>query len=186
MTRSRESSIMTHSIITTPNFVTSDWHIGHENVIAYDRRPFRSIDHMRQMLIHNFNSVVSEDSHTLVLGDTFFKATREEATDIMAAMNGTKALIRGNHDRRSRKWYLDVGFASVLDYYEYYDVCVGKIALVHNPLNAIAARYVIHGHKHSTQPDTSVGGIRRVDVSVTAWDYRPAPFVKVIDLLRGV
>jgi calcineurin-like phosphoesterase family protein len=177
---------LTHSIITTPDFVTSDWHIGHENVIAYDRRPFRSIDHMCQMLVHNFNSVASESSHTIVLGDTFFKATREEATDIMAAMNGTKTLIRGNHDRRTRKWYLDIGFESVLDSAEYYDVCLGKITLIHNPLHARDARYVIHGHKHSTQPDTSVGGIRRVDAGATAWNYRPAPFAKVIDLLRGV
>ena len=177
---------MTHSIITTPNFVTSDWHIGHENIIAYDRRPFRSIDHMRQMLVHNFNSVVSEDSHTLVLGDTFFRATREEATDIMMSLNGTFTLIRGNHDRRTRKWYLDIGFESVLDSAEYHDVYLGKITLIHSPLHAIDARYVIHGHKHSTEPYTSVGGIRRVDVGVPAWDYRPAPFSKVIDLLRVV
>jgi calcineurin-like phosphoesterase family protein len=104
----------------------------------------------------------------------------------MAAMNGAKTLIRGNHDRRTRKWYLDVGFESVLDSAEYYDVCLGKITLIHNPLHANGARYVIHGHKHSTEPDTSVGGIRRVDVGVPAWNYRPAPFAKVIDLLRGV
>lgn len=179
---------MTHATIPTPDFLTSDWHLGHSNILKYDRRPFRGVDEMAVTLIGNYNSVVGPSSHVVFLGDVFFRETKEGAKYMMSILFGRKTLILGNHDRHSKSWYRDVGFETVLDSATIADFICGSITLIHNPLHAVGARqsnYVIHGHKHSTEPMSEVGTVRRVDVSVTCWDYYPAPATKVIDLLRA-
>ena len=42
-------------------FYTSDLHFGHENVIRFDNRPFRSVSEMDYTLIHLWNSRVQPD-----------------------------------------------------------------------------------------------------------------------------
>ena len=37
------------------NFYIADMHLGHENVIPYDNRPFRSVNEMNRALIDNWN-----------------------------------------------------------------------------------------------------------------------------------
>lgn len=41
-------------------FYISDWHFGHKGVLAFDNRPFKSIEEMNNELIRRWNSVVSD------------------------------------------------------------------------------------------------------------------------------
>ena len=50
----------------TPPFVTSDLHLGHENIIKYCRRPFSSAAEMDGVLINNWNRVVKETEEVTV------------------------------------------------------------------------------------------------------------------------
>lgn len=180
---------MTHATIPCPDFFTSDLHIGHDNILKYDRRPFRDVDEMLFELVANYRSMVSPDHHAMFLGDVFFRATKSEAAYIMSFLPGRKSLILGNHDRHSKSWYRDVGFETVLDSATIHNEELGDVTLIHNPLLAVGERksnYVIHGHKHSTEPLSTVCGVTRVDCGVTAWNYYPAPATKVIDLLRVI
>lgn len=79
-------------------FFTADLHIGHENAIRFDNRPFSSVEEMDRELIRRWNSRVRADDTVYVLGDMIWKARREEASDIVRALNGRIILIRGNHD----------------------------------------------------------------------------------------
>lgn len=179
---------MTHAIIPTPDFFTSDWHLGHSNILKYDRRPFRDVDRMLSALLDNYNSVVDLDATVVFLGDMFFRMDKLNALWVTSYLHGRKTLILGNHDRHSKSWYRDVGFESVLDSATIEDFIWGGITLIHNPLHATGERksnYVIHGHKHSLEPVSNVGSVRRVDCGVTCWGYYPAPATKVIDLLRA-
>ena len=80
-------------------FFTSDWHIGHENCLKFDNRPFRDLAHMHSELIKNFNKQVPKDGLTYFLGDIFLGSS-EEAKTVLSQLNGTKILIVGNHDKK--------------------------------------------------------------------------------------
>jgi len=178
---------MTTARIPPPIFLTADWHVGHANVIAYDRRPFRDVGEMLDALVRNYREVVTVSDSVLFLGDMFFKASKSEALSIMSSLPGQKSLILGNHDRHSKTWYRDVGFDVVLDYAIATDARIGDVLFVHDPLHAVRCREpyqaVVHGHKHSVGPQMRGAGSGLVEVSVTAWDYRPAMFDDVVDLL---
>lgn len=50
-------------------FFTSDTHFGHANIINLCNRPFKDVNHMNDMLVENWNSVVSDDDTVFHLGD---------------------------------------------------------------------------------------------------------------------
>lgn len=51
------------------NFYISDCHFGHKNIVAYDHRPFFSVDEMDAEMIRNWQSVVSDNDTVYILGD---------------------------------------------------------------------------------------------------------------------
>lgn len=79
------------------NFYISDLHIGHNNALTLDNRPFVNLEEMKMTIVNNWNSVVSNADHVYILGDMFWK--NDEAPDILKQLNGNKHLILGNHDR---------------------------------------------------------------------------------------
>lgn len=78
-------------------FFTSDLHLSHKNIIKYCNRPFSSVEEMNEAIINNWNKVVPEDGITFVLGDCVFGG-REKWKEFFSRLNGSKYLIRGNHD----------------------------------------------------------------------------------------
>lgn len=81
----------------TKVFFTSDTHFGHSNIIKYCQRPFNSAEHMDEVLISNWNEVVSPQDIVFHLGDFCFGSDKEWIK-ILQRLNGTKYLILGNHD----------------------------------------------------------------------------------------
>ena len=61
---------------------TSDLHLGHENIIEHQGRPFRDAEHMAQALIANINSVVLQRDTLYILGDFTMKVNGKEAAKI--------------------------------------------------------------------------------------------------------
>lgn len=76
---------------------TSDLHFGHKNIIKYSNRPFQDIDHMNEVLIKNFNSLVSPDDTVIFVGDVCM-GVREKTLPLVGRLNGAKFLVTGNHD----------------------------------------------------------------------------------------
>lgn len=93
-------------------FFTSDWHLGHENSIVFDHRPFKDLADMHRNIIVNFNKQVPKDGLTYFLGDIVIGST-EQAKEIIDQLNGTKVIVMGNHDKGVQSLY-NCGFDVVL------------------------------------------------------------------------
>lgn len=83
-------------------FLTSDTHFGHVGVTKFlapngvDKlRPWDTIEEMDEALIENWNKVVRPQDKVYHLGDVVIN---RRALPTLARLNGTKILIKGNHD----------------------------------------------------------------------------------------
>ncbi|MBQ9762376.1 MAG: metallophosphoesterase [Oscillospiraceae bacterium] len=94
-------------------YFIADTHFGDERIRKYENRPFPTTDLMDQVLIHNWNARVAPEDTVYILGD--FGADGDE-TQVLAQLNGTKFLIKGNHDTKSNAAYRNAGFQEVYDH----------------------------------------------------------------------
>lgn len=78
---------------------TGDLHFGHKSIIAFDGRPFKSVEEMDIELTRRWNAKVTKDDLVYILGDMIWKARNDDAPNIIKSLNGQKVLIKGNHDK---------------------------------------------------------------------------------------
>ena len=90
----------------------ADPHFDDENIIKYENRPFENASEMNASLITLWNETVDYDDEVYILGD--FGAEGHEA-EMLAQLNGTIYLVKGNHDTKSNDYYRKAGFAEVYD-----------------------------------------------------------------------
>lgn len=79
------------------NYFIADTHFNHENIIKYCNRPFKDSKEMNEYIVNKWNSIVRKDDIVYHLGDVGFGST-DELKELVGRLNGTKILIRGNHD----------------------------------------------------------------------------------------
>jgi calcineurin-like phosphoesterase family protein len=190
-----------------PTFFTSDWHIGHQNVLQFDQRPFNDLDHMHESLIRNFNVQVPAHGVTYFLGDMGLGSSGK-LKEVIGRLNGTKVLILGNHDKGSNAMY-GAGFDVVLNTASMM-IAQQKVTLSHCPLrgafrestigmhNAVLfenwhgenrhhnfslgheGQFHLHGHIHSGPANKKARTLgRQMDVGVPANNYRPVGISQV-------
>lgn len=83
-------------------FITSDLHFGHKNIIKYENRPYKDITEMDCDLIKQWNKQVNEEDVVYILGDfSFYDGVG--TNNILKMLNGKKILITGNHDAKFLK-----------------------------------------------------------------------------------
>ena len=129
----------------------ADMHFGHENIIAYDNRPFMTAAEMDEEMITRWNSAVGPDDLTWILGD-FCTDGPERWEEILHRLNGRKALILGNHDDRETVRQVKNCFEDITDYCEITD---GEhhVVLCHYPVLAFRDHYFgwvhLYGHVHT-------------------------------------
>ncbi len=132
-------------------FYIADWHYGHGNVIAFDNRPFKTLDEMNKALVECWNSVVSAGDIVYVLGDMFW-CNADKSMPILDELNGQKFLIKGNHDRCNDNRFLKK-FVKVTEYLEVEDGDK-RVVLCHYPIpcfkNHFYGWYHLYGHVHNS------------------------------------
>lgn len=129
----------------------ADWHYGHANCIAFDNRPFKSVEHMNAELVRRWNAAVNPCDTVYVLGDMFW-VNMTIAIEVLDQLNGTIILIKGNHDRCHDSRMLKK-FAKVVDYLEVEDG-EDKIVLCHYPIPCYKNHFYgwlhFYGHVHTS------------------------------------
>lgn len=133
------------------NYVISDTHFGHANILKFERTEFTTIDEHDEYIIKKWNERIHKTDTVYHLGDVGIK-NKEYLINIISRLNGKKILILGNHDRNaaSIKFYLEVGFDEVYNKPIYYN---SKIILSHEPIQeAYNNPFIlnIHGHLHNS------------------------------------
>ena len=188
-------------------FYTSDWHIGHENVIKFDERPFKDINHMHRVLINNYNATVPQDGICYFLGDAGLSKS-DTVSKVINQLHGTKVLILGNHDRNVYSMYSQ-GFDVVLNAAVFY-IGDKRISMSHCPLPGIFREEVegmkgakegenwhgehknqmfmsqdltvdfhLHGHIHSDGKVKLRQTDKQYDVGVRANGYKPVSISQI-------
>ena len=116
------------------------------------------------------------------LGDFAMGASPAECQAFFGRLNGTKHLVRGNHDKPR---VLDLPWASQHDLVQT-TVDGTRLVLCHYAMRSWpgAWRGALHlfGHTHGTLPPTR----QSCDVGVDAWAYRPVTLGEIRERLAGV
>ena len=136
------------------NYYISDLHFGHNNIISFDGRPFEDVDEMEEVLVNNWNSVVTNEDHVYHLGDFCWGKT-DEWIRILKRLNGNIHIIKGNHDLKGYSSQLKKLLAEVTDYKEIEDNG-RKLILCHYPILFYKGDYLdnvfmLCGHLHLTK-----------------------------------
>ena len=165
------------------DYVYSDPHFHHENIIEYCNRPFSSVEEMDKMLLHRWNNMVSEDETVLFLGDLAM-APQDKALRTLHELNGEILFIRGNHD--------DILFDTQSDIMVYNSITFEHrgltIPCTHYPEEPPDdhTEYVFHGHTHNNDLDTYPffnPHNRTFNFSAELLGYTPLPYEYVAEIL---
>lgn len=150
-------------------FVISDTHFGHENICKFTDlngnklRPFENATEMDEVMIEKWNSRVRPNDKVYHLGDV----TLNRKLAIMLRLNGTKVLIKGNHDQAKlseyAKYFKDVRSVHLLDkYFMLSHVPIHETSLIEGYVN-------MHGHTH----ERCLASAKYLNVCVECTGYEP-------------
>lgn len=135
-------------------YFIGDTHFGHKNILAYDNRPFSSIEHHDGEIIRRWNNKVTDmNADVYMLGDVSWYGV-EKTVEILNQLNGKKHLIVGNHDHAllKSKAFRDC-FVEIVDYKELYLDKKTAIVLSHYPIptyrNCYHGWYHFYAHVHN-------------------------------------
>ena len=178
---------------------TGDLHFGHENVLAFDNRPFATVDEMDAELIRRWNNKVGKGDLVYVLGDLIWKSRNNDAPALIKSLNGLIILIKGNHDRFLHNSKAKSALAGIKDYD---DICVTledgtqrRVILSHYFIPMyIGHRYnAIHLHAHShfsDEADFEIDFAEQLNrmgckneiynVGCMYWNYEPVTLDEII------
>lgn len=162
-------------------FIISDTHFNHfkmkdgvmiDNTIArYTGRP----DDWQERIITNWNNVVGVDDLVLHLGDLTF-GNIDRAYEVVHQLKGNKFLLKGNHDKRSVKWFDRIGFTLIKKSFivncPEMDI---HFLFSHRPqFNVPPGTVNVHGHWHEKAHFIKEsGGVTYINASVEKMKYTP-------------
>ena len=81
-------------------YYISDLHLGHQNVIRMDDRPFETVGQMDETLIRLWNERVTDEDDVYIIGDFTYR-NGYSADWYLRRLKGRKHLIIGNHDHHT-------------------------------------------------------------------------------------
>lgn len=136
-------------------WLTTDTHFNHSKLIE---KGFRPPDFQAQ-IIKKWNWLIAPTDHVIHLGDVIV-GNDHELGRINVMLNGTKSLVRGNHDKRTKTFYRQNGFCEIVD-----AMVIGHVLLTHEPYQdelPSGCTLNIHGHLHDDNH-------RRHDYEIKPW-----------------
>jgi calcineurin-like phosphoesterase family protein len=158
------------------DWIISDTHFFHAGIISLCDRPFRTaagepdVRTMNEAMQANWNAVVRPKDRVFHLGDFAHRAGDEkDLRKLFDSLNGTKVLIRGNHDGKA---------TLALPWSEQHEMLTTtvdstKVVLCHYGMRDWPGRrrgaLQLYGHSHGRLP----GNNQSMDVGVDVMGWSP-------------
>lgn len=125
------------------DWLITDTHFYHEKMITeWGIRP----EDYNEKIIDSMRRLIAPQDFLIHLGDVIFYQY-PRLKELLDSVPCRKVLAMGNHDRKSRNWYMKNGFDLAVDSF-----VMGDIIFSHKPMRALPSgcRINIHGHFHNT------------------------------------
>lgn len=167
---------------------TSDMHFGHENIIKYCNRPFKSLDDMNTKLINNWNERVKPEDIVYHVGDFCFHSGREggkvKAKVWESKLNGSIYHVYGNHDSNNGVKSILLSGILVID--------KQLVFVTHKPPKSRldipdGCKYVLCGHVHEKWDynyTIEQNPLLMINVGTDANKFRPIGLDEIINKVR--
>lgn len=178
--------------MTNQIYFSSDLHFNHSRDFVYEPRGFSSIEEMNEVIIQNFNKIVTPKDDLYLLGDIMLGGPRglESGINLFKRLPGKIHLIFGNHDTTRRcNAMMDVdnvieicGYAAMLKYHKYHFYLSHYPTVTTNfdddkPLKQKVLS--LSGHTHSKEKFNAMTG--SYNVAVDAHNCYPVSIEKIIE-----
>lgn len=135
-------------------YYIADLHLGHQNILSYDNRPFKNIEEHDKIIIDNWKKTVSDEDDIYILGDISWYDVKT-TINIIQGLPGKKHLIIGNHDKKllKNKNFREL-FVETTDYKELSFGNNSGVVLCHYPIPCFNKHfygwYHLYGHVHNS------------------------------------
>jgi calcineurin-like phosphoesterase family protein len=162
---------------------TSDFHLGHFNIIRYCNRPFADTREMDEVIVDRLNASVKPNDTLYFLGDFCLGKPDNVAAYRNRLACHTIHFIDGNHDKTTQKLqHLFSSWSSLSE------IHVGKqgIVLCHYAMKVWShhsrGTWQLYGHSHGNLPDDPIS--LSMDVGVDSHDFRPWHFDEIQAVMK--
>lgn len=153
-------------------YLLADTHFNHQALTdVYNDRPEGFTD----LIIDNWAEALSGGGTTIHMGDVIFSCAGD-LKHLLEKVQGTKILVKGNHDKRKDNWYLSHGFDFICDSFSL-NTKKGNILFTHEPQLELPDKYDynVHGHTHgnSHRLQSWMMYPKYLELALERTDYKP-------------
>lgn len=164
-------------------WLTSDWHLDHDNIIKHCKRPFELTWQMNQQIVGNFCNLVKKKDLVYYLGDFAWRSST--VTRLLPNLPGRWTFILGNHDERHKN--LISRYVEGVERLLILKMKGCDVTLCHYPMASWHKSHYqawnFHGHCHGNPVEPYHP--RRIDVGIDCWDFQPVHIDELInDIFR--
>ena len=167
------------------DYVLSDTHFEHGNIIDYCDRPFDSVEEMNEAMVERWNRVVDDGDEVLFLGDFVMPPDLASFLRWFDRLDGEVVFVAGDHDE------VVPHKVDGLDLFEHFQFEHDghRFYAVHDPEDAPKNfdGWVLHGHHHNNWPDQFPlvePDERWVNCSVELLGYEPLAMDDLVELVE--
>lgn len=153
--------------------IITDTHFGHESLKTSGLRP----NDFEEQIVKNWLLNVAPNDTVIHLGDLGLTNDANTLRKILS-LTGRKILLRGNHDKNSPEYYMDLGIDFCCD-----EICLNvagvKILFTHRPNYNHSCDINIHGHHHNIHYPYK--NKLFLPVALEVMGYAPIPIDKIFE-----
>lgn len=154
-------------------FLFSDPHFHHEKMAI--RRGFSCAEEMNELIVKNWNNIISKRDCVFLLGDITMEKNNYE---ILSRLQGDINVVLGNHDQKQHITNMLKYVKSVSGIIDYKKTAILTHCPIHPSQLEFRYSYNIHGHVHENTLDDD----RYINVCAEVIDYKPVEFSKLISV----